>query len=1187
MHSRGERYQIALIFLGLIALGFFAVFLYRELFPEYRIYQNDYVELEKFRSTYTQESPAAFEFGVKQIVLLNDEKGPPIIDRCVSCHVALKDPHFSPTTLTYDSEGKILRDAEGIPVKIANKDYIWEKLDSKIAELRDEQVIAQLRKDGAASEVNERLKSADKLESLKTAHVGEHVYDVTKVLSMHPLIGKETRPFEFHPVEDYGCVYCHNGNGRGLTTEKAHGPIFDGQYNIEFMGPHMRFTESDPENDPKFAYEFNNKPDSELLFQTTPLFIGPLIESKCMQCHQLNTVQDLNKDSLNAQTTQSSSKNDVRSLTKHFQLGQELYISQACYTCHRIAGFSRGGVGPDLTQIGNSYPWYIKESIVWPQADLKTSTMPNYHLDHEEVEDLMTFLLAQKGGNRILGPEAYKTAIQAWEAGRKQDWEKPISPYQVKDLNYAMTVFAVEGCAACHRLQGYQSNIGFTVQKDKDHPPSFEALYKEHEWFKRLIPEDILGSDLVEALDKHQQDIDNRIIDNVRENSLLEEIEKEHPGQIEALYTPFKYASRAKNAYYSKLISDESDTEKKHRLQQEQQQWKDRVNRVLMIYIQEYGLGRLICPRPNWSGVFRTDEWLMEHFRNPSSHVPNSIMPAFPFDDSKFYALTNMLNILSIRNRDMEREMWQHNGFSPELAFEIHCAQCHGESRNGQGPVAEWIYPLPKNLRNAEFLRNLTKERAIQSITHGVKGTPMPPWGEVAKDKPNDDIPILSLDEIQALVDWLFTGLAGQQGFGQTNAVPKWEYQPEDVLKELKQEGNELKSKDLQDVPLSGFSAFENAYASLNPAINTSDIAVKEVFDIGPNPVPGAEQRAFYIKKKFYTEENIAKGREFFELNCAPCHGKEADGTGLRAEVMQDAKPRMLINLDWINTRDDLRLLRSIKYGVPGTSMTPWGDLTSSLQRLQLVIFIRSLSEVQHQRSSFLDALYKAFDANALHVASVRAKRYASIQRAKNEYDQAKAKRIEIYQEVEKGMASPEEALKLYQKELELLGRLQQEEANDKPFLELKQTIEREKAIFKEIGFGFLAHNLNAEIFNDFVMLTALKDRWYEKDKLLQMYQKPEEEQQIKDLQKKIVEGIDQEIAAGKNEKLVLETSQDDDSNKEKLNAVTAHLNGITNFRKQIVSAFQESDQLVAQEKVLYKEIEIIQNKTAHEMLND
>ena len=92
-----------------------------------------------------------------------------------------------------------------------------------------------------------------------------------------------------------------------------------------------------------------------------------------------------------------------------------------------------------------------------------------------------------------------------------------------------------------------------------------------------------------------------------------------------------------------------------------------------MMYIQEYGLGRLICPRPNWSGVFRTDEWLMEHFVKPDAHSPRSIMPAFPFDQTKFYALTHMLDVQGILNRNEVREIWKNEGFNPALAFEIHC----------------------------------------------------------------------------------------------------------------------------------------------------------------------------------------------------------------------------------------------------------------------------------------------------------------------------------------------------------------------------------------------------------------------------------------------------------------------------------------------------------------------------------
>ncbi len=77
--------------------------------------------------------------------------------------------------------------------------------------------------------------------------------------------------------------------------------------------------------------------------------------------------------------------------------GEQLYISQACYACHRNAGFARGGIGPELTTEAFKYPWFIKQSIVWPQADLPSSTMPNYRLDHQELEALTCYMLGQKG----------------------------------------------------------------------------------------------------------------------------------------------------------------------------------------------------------------------------------------------------------------------------------------------------------------------------------------------------------------------------------------------------------------------------------------------------------------------------------------------------------------------------------------------------------------------------------------------------------------------------------------------------------------------------------------------------------------------------------------------------------------------------------------------------------------------
>lgn len=1305
---REDIQQILLILSGIIVASLFGVFVYREIFPEYKIYQNDYIALETFRSTYTQESLPPFQTGIKQIVMDREDNGPPIIDRCISCHVALQIPYFSPTKIAHDLNGNIVRDAEGLPLQIPNEDYIWLKLDEKIAGLRDKEVIAQLQGEGRQREISERLALAEKYEALKTAHVGENVYDVSKALTMHPLIGNETYPFELHPMEEYGCTSCHNGNGRGLTTDKAHGPVFDGQYEIEDLGPFPKFTESDPDNDPRFAHVFNHKPGENLVFQTDPLFVGSLIQAKCVQCHltsqrqlaeaddsvgelagqreehlkillhayenekqaaldllkvnrmtqekgyeqtirdlseklsdytlaqielehlhsqvnyleeaskgqpegakaQSNILEALNRDLLKligsqllvqalvedykkdgsaaldaflkkhskdpkasgslfakGRTLDSSQKlvfhakdadeameqiaaskevqasfvSTIDQLTKDYQRGMELYISQACYACHRIAGFARGGVGPDLSFAGSIYPWYLKRKLVWPQNDLPTSTMPNMRFDTVELEDLIAFLLAQKGQTDAVGKVAYKSALLAWEGGKKKEWEIAVPPAKIYAIRSSMTIFATEGCAACHRLQGFDSDVGFAVEKE---PHDFEALYEQQNWFRQLFPEvvhisqydeELPGSDIVAQIEKHRDEIDKRIASNVRQNGLLEEIDKNYPEVIESYYSPFRYASRAKNHDYQLQIEKETDPAKSAELQLEWHGWKERVHRVLMMYIQTYGLGRLIGPHLNWSGIYRSDEWLMEHFRNPSGHVPRSLMPVFPFDDTKFYALTYMLDVLAVRNRSAIREIWDHRGFDPVEAFNMLCAQCHGIDRVGNGAIAEWIYPIPKNLHNAEFLRNLTQEKAVYSIKHGVKGTPMPPWGEVAPHKPaaieemSHHVSVLNEPEIHYLVDWLFSTLPGGEVIREASDVPKWQYTPLDVIKELKKEGGKLlphpegikkvdgQTEEKGRAPLSFLPSGEGLYAALHP----KPFQVSSQKEEGENAskiftrIPRASdsgKESYYIKKKYYTPQNIEAGQEFFLTNCAVCHGAEADGSSLRSGVMQEAKPRMLTNLDWLQSRDDLRLLRSIKYGVPGTAMTPWGDLTNSLQRLQLVIFIRSLTAQQERRDSLTTALYQTYD---------RSQHVIEMARIENSQEKEKLRKDKLQEEAEgirrKSVESPEaieSALSRYKKILELEQQLSRLEKEDQKFTDLLDDLKKEKVLYFNLGAGLISKDVSSFLFTTFLEMIRLNEgRYSYKGHRLKFNQTEESIESERSLQQKIVASFNRQIS--------------------------------------------------------------------------
>ncbi|MCB1111591.1 MAG: c-type cytochrome [Chlamydiales bacterium] len=1320
---RGNTYQYVLIATGVVATALFGVFLYRELFPEYKIYQNDYIALEEFRSTYTGQPVPPFKTGVKQIVMEQEDKGPASIDRCTSCHVALKFEHFSPTKIAYDVNGNMELDADGFPVKVPNENDVWAKLDQAIASLRDKTTNEELENEGRSSEVRKRLNQAEEYESLKTAHVDGHTYDVTKVLRMHPLMGRETRPFEYHPIEEYGCTSCHNGNGRGLTTEKAHGPVFDGHYETETHGETPIFIESDPENDPKFAKVFNHKPGHSLLFQTTPIYVGALMEAKCVQCHKTGpdtlksayeeanvaasrreakrdavmkalktekqavatllslklmirekgtekTLQDLEKqsqdytkppeelDALNAQisfvrknssggdktvlrkingslvnaigskelvaelqnqyriaptmetiqtfiTNNSNAtgslfqkaaaanleraliqhvrdaeqslhstvqdpnalnaiQSDIDKLTGTYQEGRNLYISQACYACHRIAGFARGGIGPELTREGLKYPWFIKESIVWPQADLKTSTMPNLRLDPQEQEALMTFLLGQTGHRKNESEAGHKIAIQEWEAGKKLPWEQQVPPAKLHDLDYSMTVFATQGCAACHRLKGFESNVGFAIEKGNK--PSFDALYDQEQWFEKLFPEEVPGSTIVKTLENHQEEIDSRIVDDVRENALLERIEAEYPYAVESLYSNFRYAARAKNSEYQG---------------EKLKQWKERVKRVMMMYVQQYGLGRLIGPRPNWAGVYRTDEWLIEHFKNPTSHVPRSIMPVFPFDESKFYALTYMLDVLGVRNRNAVQEIWTNNGFSPEKAYEIFCSQCHGEFMQGNGPVSEWIYPVPKNLQNADFMRNLTRERVIESITHGVKGTPMPPWGE-APVKPTDDgIPVISKEDIKLLTDWLFTMLPGGMVIRKAEDVPKWQYGPEDAIKELQLEGGELDAEHDFETPkeekkqdkalapeLTALPTGDNIYVDLEPKVSNLNSNVTKYFDVVKPPVEGgADEYGYYIKKKYYTPQNLEEGKRYFELNCASCHGRDADGAGNRATAMVDAKPRMLTNIDWIKTRDDLRWLRSIKYGVPGTAMQAWGDQTSSKQRMQLVMYIRTLSEEAEERDALYGALYKAFNTAILAVDSARVAEAPQIVAIMDKLEKAKQSQAALQSQAKAGLASTDEAVQAYQKFLELNAQFNEAEVVDNTLNQLSETIVKERDLYEEIGLAMLAQKINGISLTPFLkMVKAEEGRFTFVDGVLTL----KEDGKAEEERKKILDTIDKNIEALKQKRTHIQGRIASPERTEELKDLNISIGGLDKLKRKVVSNLEAAKRLRTKEQELY-----------------
>ncbi|MCW5976468.1 MAG: c-type cytochrome [Bryobacteraceae bacterium] len=132
----------------------------------------------------------------------------------------------------------------------------------------------------------------------------------------------------------------------------------------------------------------------------------------------------------------------------------------------------------------------------------------------------------------------------------------------------------------------------------------------------------------------------------------------------------------------------------------------------------------VVAPDLSFEGLIRDEDWLLEHFLNPRSRMPDSIMPAFRFPRQDFQAMTAYLASLKTPPPAADSA----------AAYNAFCARCHGERGNGEGPIALYLDPSPRDLTKTAFMNSKTPERLFDSIRNGVPGTSMPGWARVMDD---------------------------------------------------------------------------------------------------------------------------------------------------------------------------------------------------------------------------------------------------------------------------------------------------------------------------------------------------------------------------------------------------------------------------------------------------------------------
>jgi len=177
---------------------------------------------------------------------------------------------------------------------------------------------------------------------------------------------------------------------------------------------------------------------------------------------------------------------------------------------------------------------------------------------------------------------------------------------------------------------------------------------------------------------------------------------------------------------------------------------------------------RRIGPDLTREGGRVSDDWHFAHHFNPRMVVPDSIMPRFPWlyngvdangrpkptDDA--VALVAYLQKLGTNLGPWRKNFLYVSAgssipFIPgaisdgieegKKVYVRRCIGCHGATGDGQGLVAVFLSPKPREFKDGIFKFRSTPSGSIptdgdlyRTITMGVRGTAMPPWHELTEE---------------------------------------------------------------------------------------------------------------------------------------------------------------------------------------------------------------------------------------------------------------------------------------------------------------------------------------------------------------------------------------------------------------------------------------------------------------------